>query len=282
MEHQILENEVCKVEISDHASEVHTMIDKATGLNYIWCGDPAHWNNRNPILFPHTGSLPDKKYTLNGKEYTTGNHGFLRHAQFRWLSVSKTEAELIFEPDAALKETSYPFDFALKVRYVLIGKRLELHYRIENHDEKALPFEIGLHPAFNVPLLPEQSFEDYFIEFEQEEHASARVRTGSFELNGTKLDFKDKPFERSKAMFFAGLKSNYVTLSDGVHGLRVGIQNTEQTGFWRPSSEAPFVCIEPWQPINALEKEDTFLRGKLNNLLPAQEVFEFSTYFEIL
>ena len=65
----LLENEVCLAEISAQAAEVHRFYDKSRGIETIWCGDPQQWANRNPILFPHLGSLPQGKMVIEGKEY---------------------------------------------------------------------------------------------------------------------------------------------------------------------------------------------------------------------
>lgn len=279
----ILENELAKVEISSHAAEVHHFIDKAKGTEAIWCGDAKFWANRNPILFPHTGSLPEKKYVYHGREYTTGNHGFARHAEFTLVGSSTDTAEFVLASSDELKEKSYPFDFELHVVYRLNGNRLTLHYSLINQSEEDLPFEFGLHPAFNVPMDGKGKFQDYKIIFEKAEQSQARTRSGEpFILEGTELRFADDPFGRSKALFFGGLKSDYVTLTDGTCGIRVGIKGTEQTGFWQPDPEAPFVCIEPWHPINQLKKADSFGRGRDNNLLPSKETWEFETYFELL
>ena len=258
------------------------MVDKSTGIDYIWCGNPEHWGNRNPVLFPHMGSLPGKKYIYEGKEYTTGNHGIARYAMFAWVDSGENYAELVLESNDELKANSYPFEFALKVRYELEGKKLNVNYTIENRDTKPLPFEIGMHPAFNVPMVPEKCYEDYSLVFEVEEKTSASTKAGVVELCGNRIDFSDRPFDQSASLFFPGLKSKHVTLTDGENSLRVYIADTAVTGFWRPTSVAPFVCIEPWRPFNNLEKEDTFKRGNDNCLLPSGESFKYSYYFEIV
>lgn len=282
MENRCIENEFCRVIISNKGAEVHSMIDKSTGIDYIWCGNPEHWANRNPVLFPHMGSLPGKKYIYEGKEYTTGNHGIARYAMFTWVDSKDNYAELILESNDELKTNSYPFEFALRVRYELEGKRLNIKYTIENRDTKALPFEIGMHPAFNVPMVPGKCFEDYSLVFEVEENTSASIKDGVVKLCGNRIDFSGRPFDKTASMFFPGLKSKYVTLTDGENSLRVCIEDTAVTGFWRPTTAAPFVCIEPWRPFNNLEKEDTFKRGNDNWLLPSGESFKYSYYFEII
>lgn len=282
MEKIILENDVCKVEISQQAAEVHHYWDKETGIDYIWMADPQFWAFRNPTLFPHVGSLPEGKYTLNGKTYTSGNHGFARHAWFELVETTNETVVLSLKNNPKLKAESYPFDFELRIQYQLTNKKLMIQYQIRNLDSCELPFEIGMHPAFNVPFTDSFTYEDYSLVFEHQERSTAQTKSDQpYLLDGNVIDLRRDPFQYSKALFFKNLKSNYVLLTDKTHVLEIGIGKMEQVGIWRPSNTAPMICIEPWLPKNTLKRKDTFGRGKENWLLPAGASFEFSYYFLI-
>ena len=64
---------------------------------------------------------------------------------------------------------SYPYEFELTIEYRLIGKEIIVNYYVKNLDLKTMPFAIGGHPGFNCPMVANEKFEDYYIEFEQEE-----------------------------------------------------------------------------------------------------------------
>lgn len=46
---------------------------------------------------------------------------------------------------------NYPFKYGFSVRYHVDGKRLYCTWTVENRDERDLHFQIGAHPAFNLP-----------------------------------------------------------------------------------------------------------------------------------
>ena len=52
-------------------AELKGLCDLATGQEYIWQSDPAHWTGAAPILFPIIGGLKDNQYTFEGKTYST-------------------------------------------------------------------------------------------------------------------------------------------------------------------------------------------------------------------
>ena len=143
----ILENEKCRVEISNSGAEIHHFINKETNKEWMWDGNPQFWDQHNPILFPIVGSTYDKKIRINQKIYEMGNHGFARRAFFKTVSESKTSCELCLESNEdTLKQ--YPFEFKLNVRYDLEGNCLNITYTIENLSAEDMPFSFGLHPAF--------------------------------------------------------------------------------------------------------------------------------------
>ena len=78
----ILENNNIKLVVELHAAEMHSLIDKHSGKEWIWNANPEFWGQRNPILFPMVGSTYDQNLHIDGNLYQIGNHGFTRHANF--------------------------------------------------------------------------------------------------------------------------------------------------------------------------------------------------------
>ena len=66
----------------------------------------------------------------------------------------------------------YPYRFQLQITYTLKGATITTSYRVFNRNSVSMPYFIGGHPGFRCPLLPDEQFEDYVIEFEKPETAA--------------------------------------------------------------------------------------------------------------
>jgi galactose mutarotase-like enzyme len=199
----------------------------------MWQGDAKYWAGRNPTLFPMVGSTYDKKLHIHGKEYAIGNHGFTRHSDFT--CIEHDDHHLIMElKDNEETRKQYPFAFTMHIVYTLDHRELQIHYEITNDNEEVMPFHFGLHPAFNCPLDPSKSFEDYHLEFNTPEVVNG-TETTCIPLNREAL---------KKTIILTCPKSTEASLSDGEHMVTVHYEGYEWLAFWSP--EAPFVCIEPW------------------------------------
>ena len=109
-----LENDCLKVEIESFGAEIKSVIRKENMREYLWYGNPRFWGRTSPVLFPFVGSLKDKKYSYQGKEYPMGQHGFARDMEFEL--VSKEEREIWFclrSNEETLAK--YPFAFIYTV-----------------------------------------------------------------------------------------------------------------------------------------------------------------------
>lgn len=244
----VLENRQAQVSVDEHASEIHSFCDLETDNEYMWQGDPKYWSGRNPTLFPMVGSTWDKKLHINGKEYVTGNHGFTRHSDFT--CIEHDDHTIVMElKDNAETYKEYPFHFTLHITYTLQEKTLSIHYEITNDNDVVMPFNFGLHPAFNCPCNG-GNFEDYYIELNQPE-------TSDFHLTHLKdcsrIDLDRKALEDT--IIIADPKSTQATLTDGKHGVTVGFKGYEWLAFWSKAN-APYVCIEPWHSHADFEKVD--------------------------
>jgi galactose mutarotase-like enzyme len=237
-----LENRLACVKISTHAAEVHSFINKETGLERMWQGDKMFWSGRNPILFPIVGSSFNEKYYINNKEYEMGKHGFARHSEF--ICKEKTNNRLVLtfcENKKTLAQ--YPYQFKVTVLYELIEKQLKITYRIDNHSSQTMPFSFGLHPAFNCPLIEDEQFNDYWIEFACEE--DTKELTSNYILKGCRLPLSYALFQQIPTLIFEDLASPYVILTNGKNRLKVTVAGYRWLAFWTLKN-APFICIEPW------------------------------------
>ena len=126
-----IQNDFLSLSVTLTAAEMTlSLIDKKTGKEVLWQGDPAYWSGRNPILFPIVGSTFDKKIHLFGKIFEMGNHGFARNSEFEL--VSHTEDQITVRLKESEKTlTQYPFHFTLMVRYTLVQNTVHINYSIE-------------------------------------------------------------------------------------------------------------------------------------------------------
>ncbi len=168
MSEYMLKNDDVTVTVNEFASEIHSFKDNLNGIEYMWQGDAKYWSGRNPTLFPVVGSTWDKKLHINGKEYTIGNHGFVRHSMFTCVKHDK-EHLVMRLTDNSETEKQYPYAFTMNITYTLNKRTLKIHYEIINDSNSRLPFSFGLHPAFNCPIDPDKEFSDYHIETNQPE-----------------------------------------------------------------------------------------------------------------
>lgn len=255
------------VTVDEHASEIHSFRSRETGLEYMWKGDPEFWSGRNPTLFPMVGSTWDKILHINGKEYRTGNHGFTRNSDFT--CVSHSENRIVMElKDSPSTREQYPFAFTLRIIYELQDATLSIRYEIVNDGDTVMPFNFGLHPAFNCPVSPDGSFEDCRIEFETEETFTWKKTS----LNSERI----LPLDRealAETVIIENPKSHSAALTDGTHGVRVGFSGYRWLAFWSP--KAPFVCIEPWHSHADFEKvEVPFEQREGTQFLNPHEIFK--------
>lgn len=162
-----LKNGRLTVTADTRGAELQT-IDKDGGPSYLWSGDPAFWAFHAPTLFPIIGALRGGRALSAGGEISLPKHGFCRTAEFALEDAGDTFVTYrLTDSDATRK--GYPFAFCLWVRYTLEGDSVETRYTVTNRSEQDMPFFIGGHPAFRVPLSEGETLEDYLVEFPEKE-----------------------------------------------------------------------------------------------------------------
>jgi len=75
-------NHLLAITIADKGAELQSIINKETGLEYMWNADPAFWSKKSPVLFPIVGGLKNNTYYFNGNSYQLSRHGFARDTAF--------------------------------------------------------------------------------------------------------------------------------------------------------------------------------------------------------
>ncbi|MBQ9499361.1 MAG: aldose 1-epimerase family protein, partial [Bacteroidaceae bacterium] len=143
-----LKNEQLTIRVAEKGAELQSVKD-ADGREYMWQAGPE-WSRHSPILFPIVCSVNDNTYRVDGKEYHLSRHGFARDAEFTVVSQSPQKVTLaLHDSEDTLKV--YPYHFNLAISYKLEGPKIQVIWHVENTDCREIHFQIGGHPAFNVP-----------------------------------------------------------------------------------------------------------------------------------
>jgi galactose mutarotase-like enzyme len=252
-----LENNQLEVLTKSTGAELTSIKLKSNGVQYLWQADPQFWGRHAPILFPIVGKLKNDQYLYDGIKYELPQHGFARDCEFEVIDNSSEQVTYQLN-STAVTLANYPFNFQLRVKYLLQTNSLNIIYSIKNAPENPLYFSIGAHPGFNCPLLPGQKMTDYYLEFETLETITSDILENGL-LSGRKKPFLEnqKTLPLSKELFtddaiiLEGLKSNKISLKNYLDHKSITFEfpGFPYLGIWSKPQGAPFICIEPWYGI---------------------------------
>ena len=248
-----IESEKLKAVISPKGAELQSLINKETGIEYMWSGDAAYWGKYSPVLFPIVGTLKDDTYSYKDKMYQLPRHGFARERTFLKDQASPSEAVFTLNQDADTLKV-YPFAFSLKLRYQLTGNSLTCTYEVANTGYNELLFSVGAHPAFAVPMVKDTIYADYYLQFNvAEELFRWKLDNGLIADHAEPLPAENGKLPLVHELFYEdaivlkNLQSNRITLgcTKHPHGLHFNFNNFPFFGIWA-ARDADFVCLEPW------------------------------------
>ena len=260
-----LENNQVKVIITNQAAEIISFIDKSNDIDIIWSANPEYWSQRNPLLFPQIGNTIYKYYYTKSNKYSMGNHGFSRHSTFDYVESTDTSLVLCLK-DNDITYSQYPYHFRLYVTYNLIGKRLDISYKVINDDECMMPFAIGLHPAFN-----NIDFNNSKLIFEKNEK----------DIVDKTLLFNYDLFIKDSTLIYSDLNSNYVILDNNKSKIKICIKDYKHLAIWTPKTNAPMICIEPWKNLPNNSENIVFEEYEDMIKLNSSDQYNMSYYIEI-
>ncbi|MDO4671072.1 MAG: aldose 1-epimerase family protein [Aerococcus sp.] len=251
----LLANDELTISASTNGAQLESIRRNDQMIEYLYQGFPEFWSWQAPILFPHVGGYKDNYMEVDGKRYTSPRHGFARHSLYQVESVQADQITFLLEDSPATHE-SYPYAFALRITYQLVGDAIKVTYQVTNNDDKTIHFSIGAHPAFNVPLTPDKDWADYEITFSQSTLKQYQMddhglyRPEATETIAAKPLALTRELFKNDALIFETDEHMTVTLSDHTHGIELDMGDHPLIGIWSPyPAEAPFVCLEPWQGI---------------------------------
>ncbi len=284
----VLENETLRVEIDSLGAELKSVMNKATGQEYMWQGDPKFWGRTSPVLFPFVGRLKNDSFLHGGVTYPMGQHGFARNIEHNL--ISKNDDSIKFKlvtNDETLK--CFPFSFSLHIGYELKGNELKVLWEVRNNSrEKHMHFSIGAHPAFNCPIHGEDSKEGYKLYFEGANEIHYHGIT-----KDTGLSIKEDlllPLENNRVAITSDFFDRGTYIAEGNQTKAIGLEDPSGNrivtvlfdmplfGLWSPEEKnAPFLCIEPWcGRCDSVDFEGTLKAREYDNVLEAGEKFNTS------
>ena len=254
-----LEFDKLVIEVDAKGAELRSIVNKETGLEYLWEANPLFWAKKSPILFPIVGGLKDDAYYYDENIYKLSRHGFARDKVFTVKNIASNSISFSIESN---EDTFivYPFHFELIITYTIEDSKLTVSYSVANKaiDGQIMYYSIGAHPAFKVPLTEGTEYNDWYLHFNQVENSDSWPLTSTSlisnssisSLNETQTLQLQKELFYNDALVYKNLKSTSITLKSdkSLHGLIVSYENFPFMGIWA-AKNADFVCIEPWKGI---------------------------------
>ena len=246
------------------AADIDTMGTQLMSLKvgeaeYLWQGDPKFWPRRAPVLFPIVGCLPNDELPSAQGPVHLKRHGIARTNEHE--VVEKTDSQVTFKL-VANKSTreNYPFDFELNMTYGVDGTSLKQSFRVKNTGNVDLPFTLGGHPAFNVPMpgSEDEDFDDYALVFAEKWSPEVPVidEKGLHDFshmtqlmeNDRELSLSHELIDRHATLVFHDVPKNRVALvgKKSNHGVELEFPGFDYLGLWTANTESPFIAVEPW------------------------------------
>lgn len=280
-----LSNALVSAEVALHGAELISLVKN--GTEYLWQADPEFWGRHSPVLFPMVGRVWNNILRIDGKEFSLGQHGFARDRDFSLVEASETHALFRLEADEATR-LDFPFDFTLEISYDLSESGIRVGWRVINTGASELPFQIGAHPAFNLPDFdPASDLRGYFsfdnpgellyispaekgcVAPVESRKAMPLTRTEA----GALMEIRRETFD-CDTYIFEDSQIGRIELLRRDRSPYLAVEfSAPLVALWAPTAvkpECPFICIEPWYGrCDSVGYEGEFaLREWINRLAP--------------
>lgn len=230
---------------------------------YLWQGDSNWWPRRAPILFPIVGVLKDSKAESAEGTITLARHGLARLNQFEVVEQSTSSVTLQLKSTEETRK-AYPYDFELKLIFSVAGDTLTQTYEVTNPANVVLPFTLGAHPAFNIPIpgVEAASLDQYHLLFTRswtsfgpsitDEGLCDYTTPQRLIVNSDTLPLSWELIDREKTITLEDVPDRRITLATSTethseaHGIQMDFEGFDYLGIWSAAPGCPFVALEPW------------------------------------
>ena len=230
---------------------------------YLWQGDANWWLRRAPILFPIVGVLKDSKAESAEGTISLARHGLARLNQFEVVEQSTSSVTLQLKSTEETRK-AYPYDFELKLIFSVAGDTLTQTYEVTNPANVVLPFTLGAHPAFNIPIpgVEAASLDQYHLLFTRswtsygpsitDEGLCDYTTPQKLIVNSDTLPLSWELIDREKTITLEDVPDRRITLATSTethseaHGIQMDFEGFDYLGIWSAAPGCPFVALEPW------------------------------------
>ena len=253
-----IESEQIQVDIDELGAQINSLKLKSNDLEFLWQKDPQYWSSSAPVPFPIIGRLNENKTLFDGKEYSMRSNGIIRYEQIPVVSREKDYVEFLFTNTPKLKN-NFPYECRVKLCFRVEHNMLSVKATIFNDDIKNMYYNYAGHPGFRIPLFADESTNDYYLEFESNEHAFIYSVSNTGQLLPNKeLYFENerrffirKELFKKEAIVFINPKSKSIFLKNikNRHEVKIGFLKFDNLALWTPynkDKELRLICIEPW------------------------------------
>ncbi len=238
-----------------------------------YASPPGTFHGRGPLLWPAVGAqypvgtIPKEScgmgsYMVAGKSYAMPCHGFAK--DLPWTETARSAdargARVTVElRDSDATRKFYPFAFRLDATYGLANGQLTVDYVVNSDvsNANAMPFSIGNHLGFNVPLV--RSSDARAVKFETQ-NGVQMLRNPAGLLSGESMprSFYEPvalgSFDAHVALPLAGYRSQPFARLIDPSGLTVRVTQTVSTTLPEPlirfnaygGAAQGYFCPEPW------------------------------------
>lgn len=235
-----------------------------------------------PVLFPLTGRLREGKYRFDGEERRMPlngpggafhQHGLVSRRRWRLTDRGVGSCTCVFDQSLLEPEEreSYPWPFALILRWSITPGCLRADVRVENPGLRDLPFGFGLHPYLLAPL-------DAAVDAP----ATLRWPTEANTLVGAPQPalgpWSAQVLQPDTTIFLTGLPTDTVNARVVDLVVRFPGDRFSQLVLYRPPGR-PSVCLEPW--TTAPGAAALIDAGRRHGLLRLQPATAWSAWMEI-
>lgn len=278
-------NESITLKVSEMGAEMKSL--GKNGTEYLWNGDVKYWGRSAPVLFPLVGSLKNKQYSYEGKNYSMSQHGFARDMEFQLVEQNKNSIHFRL-CDNEESRAQYPFHFQLDIKYTIRDGAVTVEWIVKNTGDRDLHFSLGGHPAFLCPLEKDGEQSEYSLKLTRtgatvsclertvlNESGLAKGKKEKMELREGILPISSELFSRD-ALIFENSQVQEIAMQnpEGEEYIRVEF-DAPVVGIWSPAGKnAPFICIEPW--YGRCDREDfegSLEQREWGNCLHSEEIF---------
>ena len=261
-------SEIISISNSSLTASIDTMGAQLMSLQkgeseYLWQGNANWWPRRAPILFPIVGVLKDGKADSAEGTVSLARHGLARLNQFEVVEKSDSTVTLQLKNTEETRK-SYPYDFELKLIFSVDGDTLTQTYEVTNPGNVVLPFTLGAHPAFNIPVpgVEASSLDQYHLLFTRSwtSYGPSITDDGLCDyatpqkliMDSDTLPLSWELIDREKTITLEDVPDRRITLAANVeasseaHGIQMDFEGFDYLGIWSAAPGCPFVALEPW------------------------------------